>query len=165
MKKTIKVYPDIADQVVYCRVPGRRKKAESIPPVAEKPSLEDVDLLLGECIELLKDLKEVPWRSTAPKNKRKWEPGRIYLSYPEYPEKLHYLFLFLSFKYDMDDSGDKAIDELTEEEVGSYVTYIWACERFCDGNLAGYIKSGEFLKLLSRLKVLRDEKSVEITKN
>ena len=121
-------------------------------------SEEDFDYLLSVCIDRLIELKEVIWQSTEPKKKADRTHNQLYMSYPIYPAELRELFW--AFPHDSD-SGAALIKNLSpeaisEKEIYAYIDSIWAGERFCDGHVAGYIESGEYLELLLRLRTLRD---------
>lgn len=49
---------------------------------------------------------------------------------------------------------EKPIEEMTRKEVATMLTFIIRGERFCDGHIAGYVESGELLRLMLRLREL-----------
>lgn len=50
--------------------------------------------------------------------------------------------------------ADKPIGEMNKKEIATMLTFISRGERFCDGHIAGFVESGDLLKLMIRLREL-----------
>ncbi|MCQ2518259.1 MAG: DUF6508 domain-containing protein [Lachnospiraceae bacterium] len=49
---------------------------------------------------------------------------------------------------------NKSINDMSKKEIATMLTFISRGERFCDGHIAGFVESGDLLKLMLRLKEL-----------
>ena len=56
--------------------------------------------------------------------------------------------------YKKKDIESKKISEMNYEDILTKLTFIIRGDRFCSGNLYSYVKNGEFLELLLRLRNL-----------
>ena len=130
-------------------------KQNSIHP-KNKP---DIDVALINCINAVKDLKEVKRIPYASKNEK--EQDTVHLLYPAYPPQISKLLFALYSEYGMGDYAtlrDKPIGELSEQEIGGFLWAIGNGERFFAGLTERYIKNGTYLELLLKLKEFRDKK-------
>ena len=140
--------------------PADNEKNRTMNPSKEDSFLQyetiekkDFDAYLSECIELLKKIKKVNWRSTMPERECDRMPNRIYLSYPEYPQELS--LLMIPPVEHPNDSINKEIHSFIETLVE-----MWAGERFCDGYVAARIESGELLELYTKMQTLYQAESI-----
>lgn len=81
--------------------------------------------------------------------------------YPVYDEEIDMALGMLKtdFNYgkNYEKIGRKPIEEMNIKEIATVLTFITRGERFCDGHIAGYVESGELLRLMLRLRDLEQE--------
>ena len=120
---------------------------------------DNLDSILDECIDFFIEIKELPWKTTAPEVESEREPNVIYLSYPVYPTVLSKLFRaaysYSNLNHDFSDLKVKDIDRMNKDELLSYICHLNNGERFCDGLIASHVENGSLLRILLKLKSLR----------
>ena len=101
----------------------------------KKPDIKELDLV----IEYLKTHKKVECNP-----------------YPVYESEVMKAFGMLDVDRDYlknyEKISNKHIEEMDKKEIETMLTFIVRGERFCDGHIAGFVESGDLLKLMLRLR-------------
>lgn len=78
--------------------------------------------------------------------------------YPVYDKEVYQALGMLSVDHNYAKHYEKLerkpIEEMNCKEIATVLTFIVRGERFCDGHIAGYVESGDLLRLMLRLREL-----------
>jgi len=94
--------------------------------------------VLDDCIELLESGYKVEWKKHPEYDKRMWDIFNLLV------ERQHIDSDYMNKAY----VREKEIEDLTIDEVYSYLTWLMRGERFCDGHVSEYVDNGILLKLV-----------------